>query len=146
MPRPKRNVLAAAQAASEPPTSLPEHHRIARVIKAEGNSLFSVTLPSEEILLVELAAPLRNTFWIRRGGYVIVDTAALADRDNKLSGEIVTVLMQEKNWRKTDYWPTEFAKRNTYSDDDDDDEQEESNIGKLPTSDSEDEVEGADAK
>src|ERR1700759_2087372 len=112
MPRPNRNVLAAAQAASEPPSSLPEHHCIARVIKAEGNNLFSVTLPSEESLLVELASQLRNTFWIRRGGYVIVDTAALADRDNKLGGEIVTVLMQEKNWRKMPYWPIEFTGRN----------------------------------
>jgi probable RNA-binding protein EIF1AD len=139
MPQPKRNVLAAAQAASDPPSSLPDNHLIARVVKAEGNNLFSVTLPSEEVLLVELGAKLRNTFWIKRRGYVIVDTAALADRDNKLGGEIVTVVMQEKNWRKMGYWPSEFAKKSTFSDDEDDDNLEESNVGRLPPSDSEDE-------
>jgi probable RNA-binding protein EIF1AD len=141
MPRPKRDVLASAEAASSPPSTLPSNHLIARVIKAQGNNLFSVSLPSGEELLVELASRLRNTFWIKRRGYVIVDTEALAERDNKLGGEIVTVIMSEREWRKMSYWPKEFAKHNTYDgdDDEDDEEEEESNVGKMPPSDSEDE-------
>jgi len=141
MPRPKREILAAAESASSPPSKLPPHHLIARVIKAQGNSLFSVTLPSTEELLVELEGKLRNTFWIKRGGYVIVDTEALADRDNKLGGEIVTVIMAEKQWRKMAYWPGEFGKRREESDSEG---EEESNIGKMPPSDGEDEDEDED--
>jgi probable RNA-binding protein EIF1AD len=140
MPRPKRDVLATAQSASSPLSALSSNHLIARVIKAQGNNLFSVSLPSDEELLVELASKLRNTFWIKRGGYVIVDTEALAERENKLGGEIVTVIMNEREWRKMGYWPKEFAKKSAYYDDDDDEEAEESNVGKMPPSNSEDDL------
>jgi probable RNA-binding protein EIF1AD len=104
MGRPKRDVLADAVDASTPPAELPEHHAIARVIKAEGNHLYRVSIANKDELLVELATRLRSTFWIKRGGYVVVDTNALAERDNKLGGEIATVIMQEKEWRKQAYW------------------------------------------
>lgn len=135
MPRPKREILADAQSAASPPVTLPQTHLIARVLKAQGNNIFLVVLPSTKEMLVELEYKLRNTFWIKRGGYVIVDTEALADRDNKLAGEIVTVIMNEKEWRKMSYWPSEFEKK-VESDD-----EEDSNIGKLPPSESADEDE-----
>jgi probable RNA-binding protein EIF1AD len=142
MPRPKRDVLAAAQEASDPPTVLSETHILACVIKAEGNNLFSVIQPDGNKLLVELAAKLRNTFWIKRNGYVIVDTEALAERDNKLGGEIITVIMNEKKWRKMDYWPKEFAKKVEH--DSEEDSEEESNMGKMPPSESEEDDENED--
>ena len=98
--------------------------------------MFAVTAPSGEKLLVELSAKLRNVFWIKRGGYVLVDTDEFAERENKLGGLIVTVVMDEKAWRKMNYWPKEFAKRNLYEETDSDDE--ESNMGKMPPSDEED--------
>jgi probable RNA-binding protein EIF1AD len=42
--------------------------------------------------------------WIKRGSFVVVDTSALADRENKLDGEIVNVVRDEKDWRKMAYW------------------------------------------
>lgn len=104
MGAPKRKVLATAEETLTPPNALNGHQQIARVTKAAGNNLYSVELPSKESLLVELPARFRSTIWIKRGSYVVVDTEALEDRDNKLSGEIINVVRDEKAWRKADYW------------------------------------------
>lgn len=88
-------------------------------------------------MLVELPAQFRNVFWIKRNGYVVVDTEALADRDNKLDGEIVNVVREEREWRKMKYWPVEFKKRAAY--DDSDESEEESKVGKMPSDDEEEE-------
>ena len=105
MGRPKRNLLATAAETCSPPTSLDEGHTIARVKKAEGKNLYSVELPSAgEPLLVELPSRFRSQIWIKRGGYVVVDTSAFKDRENKLNGEIINVVRDEKDWRKMPYW------------------------------------------
>ena len=104
MGRPKRNLLATAEATSTPPAELSEGQSIARVAKAEGNNLYTVELPEGKGLLVELPARFRSTIWIRRGSYVVVDCTILADRENKLDGEIVNVVREEKAWRKQPYW------------------------------------------
>ena len=84
---------------------LGEGQAIARVKKAEGNNLYSVELPlRKESLLVELPSRFRSQIWIKRGGYVVVDTSAFAERDNKLDGEIINVVRDEKHWRKQAYW------------------------------------------
>lgn len=67
-----------------------------------------------------------------------MDLDAMKERENKLDGEIVNVVRNEKEWRKQTYWPKEFVQRISYADEDDSDE-EESNAGKMPPSDSEDE-------
>lgn len=159
MGRPKRNLLATAAGTSAPPTVLDEGHAIARVNKAEGNNLYSVELPSAKgRLLVELPSRFRSQIWIKRGGYVLVDMSAFDDRENKLDGEIVNVVREEKQWRKQAYWsvfastevkyqlmnprPPEFIKKPTYLEDSDD---EESTVGKMPPAeDSDQEVEGRD--
>ena len=84
----------------------------------------------------------------------MVDTTAFGDRDNKLDGEIVNIVRDEKHWRKQTYWfvhftsrdtlsvlmvryrPSEFVKKSTYPEDSED---EKSTVGKLPPSDSEEE-------
>lgn len=105
MARPKRNLLSTAQETSSPPAVLDDNHAIARVRKAEGKNLYLVELPSDgKPLLVELPSRFRSQIWIKRGGYVVVDTAAFLDRDNKLDGEIVNVVRDEKAWRKQSYW------------------------------------------
>lgn len=105
MPRPKRSLLATAQETSSPPAVLDPGHEIARVRKAEGKNLYSIALPSRtEPLLVELPSRFRSQIWIKRGGYVVVDTTAFADRDNRLDGEIVNVVRDEREWRKQSYW------------------------------------------
>lgn len=122
MPRPKRDVQAVAEETITPPNNLAETQMIARVKQAAGNNLYHLELPSNRVVLAELPARFRSTIWIKRGTYVLVDTAALADRDNKLDGEIVNVVRDEKAWRKMPYWPSEFSpKRSSYDDESDDD-------------------------
>lgn len=132
MGRSKREVLATFDETLTPPTTLPEHHMICQVVKAAGNNLFNVRDAKTEELLVELPAQFRSKFWIKRGSYVLVNTAAFEERDNKLDGEIVNLVGDERTWRKLSYWPKEFVKKNNYEDSDS--EQEASNAGKMPPS------------
>ena len=104
MGRPKRQVLATIEDTITPPNTLPESHLIARIIKAEGKNLYAAELPGGKMILAELEAKFRSTVWIKRGSYVVVNTSALAERDNKLDGEIVNVVRDEKAWRKMNYW------------------------------------------
>ncbi|KAH7089180.1 hypothetical protein FB567DRAFT_326832 [Paraphoma chrysanthemicola] len=133
MPRPKRNLLATIDSTVTPPSALPPSHVIARVTTAAGNNLYNAELPDQKPILAELEAKFRSTVWIKRGSYVVVDTSALADRENKLDGEIVNVVRDEKAWRKMAYWPKEFPKKSTYVEDSD---EEESTVGKMPPADS----------
>lgn len=104
MPRPKRQLHATVEETLTPPAALSPSQSIARVTKAEGKNLYSVELPSGRTVLAELEAKFRSTIWIKRGSYVVVDNGALAERDNKLEGEIVNVVRDEKAWRKMGYW------------------------------------------
>ncbi|KAI1850047.1 hypothetical protein JX265_003421 [Neoarthrinium moseri] len=133
MGRPKRNVLAAAESSMTPPDELNESQSLARVVKAEGNNLYSCSLPDKRAVIVELAERFRNTIWIKRGGYALIDLYPIKEVKGRVEGEIVNVVRDEREWRKQKYWPKEFVR---VTDDDDDDE---SNVGKMPPSDSEDE-------
>lgn len=104
MPPPRRKVLATAEETLVPPDELSPGQEIARVIKATGNNIYSVEFPSKKIVLVELPSKFRSTIWMKRGSFVVVDTNALDNRDNKLEGEIVNIVRDEKAWRKTSYW------------------------------------------
>lgn len=138
MGRPKRNILATADETSTPPATLSPSELICRVYKATGNNLFNVSTESGQTILVELPAQFRSTFWIKRGGYVLVNTEAFDERDNKLDGEIVNVVREEREWRKKSYWPKGFGKRGeNYGESEDDDEDEDSRVGKMPPSESE---------
>ncbi|KAI0847564.1 nucleic acid-binding protein [Daldinia vernicosa] len=134
MARPRRELRAAVEESTTPPDQLTKAQSLARVIKAEGNHLYTCSLPNQRTILVELAARFRNTIWIRRGGFVLVQLTPPEERKGKVEGEIVNVVGIEKEWRKQSYWPKEFA-RFTYEDDEDED----STVGKMPPSDSEDE-------
>ncbi|BDD56612.1 hypothetical protein MAP00_002044 [Monascus purpureus] len=133
---PRRKVLATAEETLTPPDDLSASQQIARVIKATGNNIYAVELPSKESMLVELPARFRSTIWIKRGSFVLVDTNAMQDRENKLRGEIVNVVRDEKRWRKEKYWPKEFVKQPAAASlgDDEDEDEEESRVGKMPSS------------
>lgn len=133
MPPPRRKLQATVEETLTPPEQLEDGQLIARIIKAAGKNLYNVELSNTKILLVELEAKFRSTIWLKRGGYVVVDTTTLADRDNKIDGEIVNVVRDEKRWRKASYWPAEFVKKVAPTDDSDD-EEEESTMGKMPPS------------
>nr|AAK07847.1 protein G6G8.9 [Neurospora crassa] len=161
MGKPKRHVHAADQESLTPPDQLTDSQSIARVVKAEGNSNYICELPNKKTILVELESRFRNTIWIKRGGYVLVDLGSMEERSktgSKVVGEIINIVRDEKAWRKEAYWyvtlllqwigwrkltdgrkhrPKQFV-RQTY----DESEDEESTVGKLPPSDSEDEKYG----
>ena len=106
----RRKLLATEQETLTPPDHLPQGHSIARVIRPIGSNLYSVQLPQQQqqqqqhnsTVLVELPPRFRSTIWIKRGSYVLVDTNAVQDRENK--GEIINVVRDEKSWRRTEYW------------------------------------------
>jgi len=81
--------------------------------------------------LAELPSRFRNTIWIKRGGYVLVDTKDSEMRENKLDGDIINVVRDDKFWRKQPYWPQEFVKPTAYNDGS---EEEDSVVGKMPPS------------
>ncbi|MDI1486395.1 MAG: hypothetical protein OHK93_005623 [Ramalina farinacea] len=136
MGKPKRQVLATAEQTLIPPIALEDNHVIAKIVKDEGKNLWAVKAASAgETLLVELPARFRSTIWLKRGGYVLVDTTAFEGRENKLDGEIVNVVRDEKSWRKQPYWPQEFSKSQSYLESSDD----ESRVGKMPPADASDE-------
>ncbi|KAL1303626.1 hypothetical protein AAFC00_006986 [Neodothiora populina] len=136
MPKPRRNLLATAEETTTPPATLPATQSIARVIVAAGKSLYHVEVASAEKLLVELPARFRNAIWIKKGGYVVVDVSMRDERENKIGGEIVNVVRNEKEWRRREYWPVEFKQKITYLSDSD---EEESTVGKMPPQDLDDE-------
>lgn len=159
MGKPRRSIVAAAQESATPPDELTADQVIVRVTKAEGNSLYTCTLPNTKTVLVELAQRFRNTIWIKRGGFVLIDRTPSEERtkaNSKVDGEIINVVRDEKEWRKMPYWcvpspgvdqlfdgsfsnkwsihrPQQFPKT-TY------DDNEGMNPRGLPPSDSEDEV------
>ncbi|KAK3988472.1 hypothetical protein QBC44DRAFT_99888 [Cladorrhinum sp. PSN332] len=136
-PKSRRVVQAAAQETLTPPDELTDSQSIARVVKAEGNNLYTCELPNKKTFMFELETRFRNAIFIKRGGYVLVDVASSEERPagSKVVGEIINVVRDEKLWRKQPYWPAKFPKK-TY---DDSDDEEESNVGKMPPSDSEEE-------
>ena len=139
MPPPRRKLQATVQETLTPPDELKDSQTIARIIGAAGNNLYNVELPGSKTLLVELDARFRSKIWLKRGGFVLVDTATLAERDNKIDGEIINVVRDERAWRKAHFWPQDFAKKATISTESDDEEEEESRVGKMPPSDEESE-------
>ncbi|KAF4126899.1 putative RNA-binding protein EIF1AD [Geosmithia morbida] len=131
MGRPKRNVLAAAEESLNPPDSLQPNQSVVRVVKPEGNNLYRCELPDSKTLVLELAQRFRNTIWVRRRGFVLAEMYQGDTQDARAVGEIVNIVRDEKFWRKQSYWPKEFTRRESDSED-------ESNVGKMPPSDSED--------
>jgi probable RNA-binding protein EIF1AD len=163
--QPKRNLHAIDQETTTPPDVLPSTQQIARVHSAAGNNLYRLELaqpsfssppPSDTTtttsappstpstsptILAELPLRFRHTIWIKRGMYVIVDTSALAERENKLGGEIVNIVREEKEWRKMSYWPKEFPVGRSWAaagEDDSSDEEEDERGPRMPSDSEED--------
>lgn len=104
MGKPKRQVLAAVEDTLTPPDTLQDNQSIVRVLKPEGNNLYTCLLPNKEKLVLELAQIFRNTIWVRRGGFVLADKYPEKSEETRAAGEIVNVVRDEKLWRKQAYW------------------------------------------
>lgn len=132
MPKPKRNIQSLQLETLAPPATLAPNQKIARVKSAAGKNLYNLDLPSGEALLCELPSKFRSTIWMKRGSYVLVDVTSLAERENKLSGEIVNIVGDVKAWMKASWWPEEFvAKTSSYQQD----SEEEDEGPQMPPSD-----------
>ncbi|KAK0391363.1 hypothetical protein NLU13_0864 [Sarocladium strictum] len=134
MGKPRRAMMAEAEETLTPPDTLTSTQSIVRVIKPEGNNVYTCELPNKNTVQLELAQRFRNTIWIRRGGFVLAERYPADSEEKRVAGEIVNIVRDEKLWRKQAYWPKEFVKTSAFSDSED-----ESNVGKMPPSDSEDE-------
>ena len=132
MPVPRRRLQETVEQTLTPPDTLTPDQLIVRITGAKGKNLYEVTTPSSETLLVELEAKFRSKIWLKRGGYVLVDTTTLADRENKIHGEIVNVVRDEKAWRKSPWWPKEFMKKAAAVETNSDEEA--ATVGKMPPS------------
>jgi probable RNA-binding protein EIF1AD len=95
------------QTSNDPPSELPASQKIARIAKLHGNSLYTVELPLKTELLVELPSRFRNAVWVRRGGYVLIETEGFTE--GKVNGEITEIVRDEKAWRKMTYWYITFV-------------------------------------
>ncbi|KAI5795545.1 putative S1-like domain-containing protein [Geopyxis carbonaria] len=138
-PNSKRALTNLETLTTTPPPALEATQHIARISSLQGKSLFLVALANEKTLLVELAPMFRGKTWLRRGGFVLVDTAALGGREgNRLGGEIVNVVRDERQWRKMGYWPEEFREVVVEGESEG---EEESRVGRMPPSGSESEGE-----
>ena len=100
----KRAINATAEETLTPPSALTEHQVVAKILRGEGSNLWKVSLPNGDDLLVELPIRFRSIFWLKRGGFVVVDGSAFQDRQNKIAGEIINIVRDEKEWRKRPYW------------------------------------------
>jgi len=90
------------QTANEPPESLTSTQFIGRITKIHGNAIYTVELPSKSELVVELPTKFLNAIWVRRGGYVLMETDGYTE--GKVSGGIIEVITDDKAWKKKSYW------------------------------------------
>jgi probable RNA-binding protein EIF1AD len=106
MGKPRRAIQTAAEESMTPPNELTANQSIARVVKAEGRSQFTCELPNGKPALFELETKFRNTIFIIRGGYVLVDQAPVEEcpTNDRVAGMIINIVRDEKAWRKQPYW------------------------------------------
>lgn len=97
-------MMAEAEETLTPPDTLTSTQSIVRVIKPEGNNVYTCELPNKNTVQLELAQRFRNTIWIRRGGFVLAERYPADSEEKRVAGEIVNIVRDEKLWRKQPYW------------------------------------------
>lgn len=101
----RRALTAIDTLTTTPPSApLPLSQTITRIVTSAGNNLYRVLTPPGNEILVELPPLFRGKVWLKRGGYVLVDMNAFGGRENKLGGEIINIVRDERVWRKEPYW------------------------------------------
>lgn len=106
---------------------------IGSIVKPRGNSLYEVSVPEshqskapEPVLLVSMPPKFRNTVFVKRGGFVVVEL--YDDIDSKVHGEISYIVTDKREWQRYPYWPAEYRKEDKIdlglSDDEDESDEE----------------------
>ncbi|CAF1406434.1 unnamed protein product [Adineta ricciae] len=99
-----------------------EKHYIVKIIAPRGNNLHEVVTPNGSTFLVSMPTKFRNTIFIKRGDYVLVEDIEEGD---KVKAEIVQILLRDniKYIRSQNCWPKEFEV--AQEDEDEEEEREE---------------------
>lgn len=114
-------------AVGTPLDELKENQTIAKVAQAKGSNIYEVTLPQDFYkshgfkspeVQVEMPPKFRQTVWVKRGGFVVVDVTP----DDKIAGDIIEIVVDDRTWRKMPYWPAEFKKVGGWQQDSDEEE------------------------
>ncbi|KAI1311287.1 putative RNA-binding protein eif1ad [Mortierella claussenii] len=87
---------------------LEEGQRFARVLGTRGKNVHEVQYDSGEELLVNLPPKFRSLVWVKRGSYVVIQSAEEEDK-TKVAGDIVAVLFPDhiKQYKQRGIWPFE---------------------------------------
>ena len=102
-PRSKAQITRALDSLS-PPDALEANQIIARVDKSLGHSRYSCQLPNKSLVVVELDERFRQTGWVERGNYVLLERYAASQVEDEAVGKIINIAKDEKAWRKMPYW------------------------------------------
>ncbi|KAG0226562.1 putative RNA-binding protein eif1ad [Mortierella sp. GBA43] len=97
------------QAPADILTDLPEieeGQQFARVIATRGNNVHEVQFPDGREILANLPPKFRSLVWVKRGSYVIIQSAEEEDK-TKVEGDIVAVLFPDhiKRYKQDGAWP-----------------------------------------
>lgn len=131
----------ALAAVGTPLDGLKDTQTVAKVAQAKGSNIYEVVLPeafykshgfSTAEAQVEMPPKFRQTVWVKRGGFVVVDVTP----DDKIAGDIIEIVVDDRTWRKMPYWPAEFKKVGGWQQDSD---EEEHDPFALPDDDSDEE-------
>jgi len=97
---------------------LTKNQRIVKVIENKGQHIYLVELPSGDTTLTLLPAKFRNTIWIKRGDYVIIEDEEVITPEKNFSGKIRSIIKyilytdQIKHLKSTNNWPQTWEDKN----------------------------------
>lgn len=118
---PRKGVQRILQNVGEPPSELAENQVIGSVVKPRGNSQYEIKISDgtssklgvPNTIVGIMPKKFRNTVYVKRGGYLLVDLYddLVKDGTDKLHGEISNIVLDRKEWQRYPYWPSEFEVR-----------------------------------
>ncbi|KAG5520024.1 hypothetical protein PMAC_001100 [Pneumocystis sp. 'macacae'] len=111
----KKKIQKLGQITINPPDELSDSQKIACVVEIKDHDLYLCKTANGETLLAELPPRFRCKIWVRRGGFVVLNTQTFDKKECKIQAEISIVIQNEKAWRKKKYWPDIFKDVDTIS-------------------------------
>jgi len=102
-PRAKGQILRAQTALAIPDT-LEANQIIARVDRALPRGQYNCLLPNKSIVVVDLDERFRQTIWVQRNNYVLLERYPPKEVEGEAVAKIINIVVDEKQWRKMPYW------------------------------------------
>uniref|UniRef100_A0A7S0V8E4 S1-like domain-containing protein n=1 Tax=Polytomella parva TaxID=51329 RepID=A0A7S0V8E4_9CHLO len=87
-----------------------ENEFIVQVLGLRGGNIVNVQFPDGKETLCLLPSKFHKKVWVKRGGFVLIESDENAFEDTKVAGNILAVLYDEqiKEYKKLGVWPGEF--------------------------------------